>query len=50
MENQQVLDVISNLNRKNYEEKKSKKLGFNSIYEYIEDKLTANIKNCQTKF
>ena len=40
MENQQVLDVISNLKgRKNYEEKKSKKLGFNSLYEYIEDKL-----------
>ena len=39
MENQQVLDVISNLKgRKNYEEKKSKKLGFNSLYEYIEDK------------
>ena len=40
MENQQVLDVISNLKgRKNYEEKKSKKLGFNSLYEYSEDKL-----------
>ena len=40
MENQQVLNVISNLKgRKNYEEKKSKKLGFNSLYEYIEDKL-----------
>lgn len=40
MENQQVLDLISNLKgRKNYEEKKSKKLGFNSLYEYIEDKL-----------
>ena len=40
MENQQVLDVISNLKgRKNYEKKKSKKLGFNSLYEYIEDKL-----------
>ena len=40
MENQQVLDVISNFKgRKNYEEKKSEKLGFNSLYEYIEDKL-----------
>ena len=44
MENQQVLDVISNLKgRKNYEEKKSKKLGFNSLYEYIEDKLAEKI-------
>mgnify|MGYP001172217295 FL=1 len=45
MENQQVLDVISNLKgRKNYEEKKSKKLGFNSLYEYIEDKLAKKAK------
>ena len=45
MENQQVLDVISNLKgRKNYEEKKSKKLGFNSLYEYIEDKLAKKPK------
>ena len=44
MENQQVLDVISNLKgRKNYEEKKSKKLGFNSLYEYIEDKLAKKV-------
>ena len=40
MENQQVLDIISNLRgRRNYEEKKSKKLGFSSLYEYFEDKL-----------
>ena len=40
MENQQVLDIISNLKgRRNYEEKKSKKLGFSSLYEYFEDKL-----------
>ncbi len=40
MENQQVLDIISNLKgRRNYEEKKSKRLGFSSLYEYFEDKL-----------
>ena len=38
MQNQQVLEAISNLKgRRNYEEKKSKKLGFNSLYDYIED-------------
>ena len=39
MQNQEVLEIISNLKgRKNYEEKKSKKLGFNSLYDYIHDK------------
>ena len=36
MQNQQVLDIISNLKgRRNYEEKKSKKLGYNSLYENV---------------
>ena len=49
MENQQVLNAISNLKgRKNYEEKKSKKLGFNSLYEYIEEKLAK--KDTSEKF
>ena len=40
MNNPQVLKIIENLKgRKNYEEKKASKLGFNSIYTYIEDKL-----------
>ena len=40
MQNQQVLEVIGNLKgRRNYEEKKSQKLGFDSLYDYIEDKL-----------
>ena len=40
MQNQQVLDVIENLKgRRNYEERKSQKLGFDSLYDYIEDKL-----------
>ena len=45
MQNQEVLEIISNLKgRKNYEEKKSKKLGFNSLYDYIHDKLEKNTK------
>ena len=40
MQNKEIIQIIENLKgRKNYEEKKSKKLGFNSLYEYIEDKL-----------
>ncbi len=40
MENQQVLNFIDNLRgKKAYEERKSKKLGLNSLYEYIENKL-----------
>ena len=40
MNNPQVLKIIENLKgRKNYEEKKASKLGFNSLYTYIEDKL-----------
>ena len=45
MQNQQVLDIISNLKgRRNYEEKKSKKLGYNSLYEYFEDKIFEDAK------
>ena len=40
MNNQQVLEVIENLKgRRNYEEKKASKLGFNSLYAYIESKI-----------
>jgi flagellin-specific chaperone FliS len=45
MQNQEVLEIISNLKgRKNYEEKKSQKLGFKSLYDYINDKLEKNTK------
>ena len=45
MQNQEVLEIISNpKGRKNYEEKKSKKLGFNSLYDYVHDKLEKNTK------
>ncbi len=40
MSNLQVLEIIENLKgRRNYEEKKASKLGFNSLYAYIESKL-----------
>ena len=40
MLNQEVTQIINNLKgRRGYEEKKAKKLGFNSLYDYFEDKL-----------
>ena len=40
MQNPQILELIDNLKgRRNYEEKKASKLGFNSLYAYFENKL-----------
>ena len=40
MENQEIIKIINNLKgRRNYEEKKATKLGFGSLYAYIEDKI-----------
>ena len=40
MQNQEILKIIENLGgRRNYEEKKASKLGFNSLYAYFEDKI-----------
>ena len=40
MLNQEVSQIINNLKgRRGYEEKKAKKLGFSSLYDYFEDKL-----------
>ena len=40
MLNQEVNQIINNLKgRRSYEEKKAKKLGFTSLYDYFEDKL-----------
>ena len=40
MNNPQVLEIIKNLKgRKNYEEKRASKLGFASLYAYIENKV-----------
>ena len=40
MQNPQILELIENLKgRRNYEEKKASKLGFNSLYAYFGNKL-----------
>ena len=40
MQNPQILKIIENLKgRRNYEEKKATKLGFNSLYAYFENKI-----------
>ena len=41
MQNELILNLIENLRgRKPYEEKKAAKLGFASLYEYFEDKIS----------
>ena len=45
MQNELILERIENLRgRKPYEEKKAAKLGFTSLYEYFEDKITKEAK------
>ena len=40
MENQEIIQIIKNLKgRRNYEERKASKLGFTSLYAYLEDKV-----------
>tara|TARA_B100000965_G_scaffold113814_1_gene93942 strand:- start:2066 stop:2302 length:237 start_codon:yes stop_codon:yes gene_type:complete len=40
MQNQEIIKIIENLKgRKDYEQKKATKLGFNTLYEYFEDKI-----------
>ena len=40
MQNQEIIKIIENLRgRRGYEEKKASKLGFTSLYAYIEDKI-----------
>ena len=44
MKNQEISQIIDNLRgRKGYEEKKAKKLGYTSLYDYFEDKLEKKI-------
>ena len=41
MQNQEIVKIIENLKgRRNYEEKKALKLGFASLYDYLEDKIS----------
>ena len=45
MQNQEILKIIENLGgRRNYEEKRASKLGFTSLYDYFEDKISKKQK------
>ena len=45
MQNQEIIKIIENLKgRKDYEEKKASKLGFASLYDYFEDKISKKQK------
>ena len=45
MQNQEIVKIIENLKgRKNYEEKRANKLGFASLYDYFEDKISKKQK------
>ena len=41
MQNQEIVKIIENLKgRRDYEEKRASKLGFASLYDYFEDKIS----------
>ena len=45
MQNQEIVKIIENLKgRRNYEEKRATKLGFASLYDYFEDKISKKKK------
>ena len=45
MQNQEIVKIIENLlGRRDYEEKKASKLGFASLYDYFEDKISKKQK------
>ena len=45
MQNQEIVKIIENLKgRRNYEEKRAYKLGFASLYDYFEDKISKQQK------
>ena len=45
MQNQEIVKIIENLKgRRNYEEKRASKLGFASLYDYFEDKISKKKK------
>ena len=45
MQNQEIVKMIDNLKgRKGYEEKRASKLGFTSLYQYFEDKISKKQK------
>ena len=45
MQNREIVKIIENLKgRRNYEEKRASKLGFASLYDYFEDKISKKQK------
>ena len=45
MQNQEIIKIIENLKgRRDYEEKRASKLGFDSLYDYFEDKISKKQK------
>ena len=45
MQNQEIIKIIENLKgRRGYEEKRASKLGFTSLYDYFEDKISKKLK------
>jgi len=45
MQNQEIVKLIENLKgRRNYEEKRASKLGFASLYDYFNDKMSKKQK------
>ena len=45
MQNQEIIKIIENLKgRRDYEEKRASKLGFASLYDYFEDKISKQQK------
>ena len=48
MQNQEIVKIIENLKgRRSYEEKRATKLGFASLYDYFEDKISKKQKAIQ---
>ena len=48
MQNQEIVKIIDNLKgRRGYEEKRASKLGFASLYEYFEDKISKKLKTIE---
>ena len=48
MQNQEIVKIIENLKgRRDYEEKRASKLGFASLYDYFEDKISKKQKTLE---
>ena len=48
MQNQEIVKMIDNLKgRRGYEEKRASKLGFASLYDYFEDKISKKLKTIE---